>query len=108
MTDPKMPPIERVPTGRRRQRPTCLGLILVGVLFSFVGYILGIALLGLIDIWSEKFRPDLRDTIRSLRPYFGYGGAAISVAFGWILQIFFTPEPSNEANDQKPSKEAES
>jgi hypothetical protein len=93
MTDARLPPSERMPSEEQRKKPTCFGLVVTLSLFSFVGVIAGIALLGLIDLWSEKYRPDLRPSLPPLRLYFAVGGSVIASLFGIILTLM--PERSN-------------
>ncbi len=104
MPDTNLPPAERTPSEGQRKGPTCFGLLVIIVLFSVVGYVLGIALLGLVDLWSEKFRPELRQDIRSLRPFIGYGGAAVSAIVGIILAFIpGRPRGEQDSKDHPPS-----
>ena len=100
MTDPKMPPMEHAPSPRQWKKPTYLRLLMAIAIGAPCGFILGIAVIGLIDIWSQKFRPDLRQTVRSLRPYFSYATAALATIFAIVMLTFYNPELPGDAKDQ--------
>src|SRR6516165_9502087 len=54
----------------QQQKATCFGITVILLGGAIIGAVAGICLLGGLDIWSEKQHPDLRESIRSLRPYF--------------------------------------
>ncbi len=100
-----LPPTERIPSKGQSTRPACFGLIAILAVGAFVGAILGGALLGLIDLWCEKQRPDLREDLKSFFRYFVGGGAVIGAALGIILAFLPGRSPRAEEGVRRPPED---
>ncbi len=99
MTYPDLPPADRAPSEGQQPKPAYFGFFLVFCGGAIVGAFAGRVVLGAIDLWSEKFRPELRPSIRSLLPYFYVGGAIVCSVLALILVLI--PGGSNKGKDKE-------